>query len=318
MINSIGKHYLYRHIRLDTKEPFYIGIGTKRNCKNFKPVYERAFEVKRRGSFWKNVVSKTDYEVEILLESDDYEFIKQKEIEFIALYKRKDCCNGTLVNLTDGGDGFLGRHTNETKQKMIKTKALKKDTVILSITDKVISLYSKGVIITEISKIVKANKDIIKSILKKEGVLKNSSDYKKVCFYVYNFKNGSVTYYYCKYNELSKIFKINEGCIRNHCYKKNNITDCGYLILQKEVPFEEAKLEYNNRVLNKCKVEKEQRKTYQKYNKIVQKDLNGEVIKIWDRMQDIINELGLKNSTPILRVIKNQRKHFRKFIWERL
>lgn len=32
----------------------------------------------------------------------------------------------------------------------------------------------------------------------------------------------------------------------------------------------------------------------------------------------IVNELKLKNSTPILRVIKKERKHFRKFIWERL
>ena len=28
---SQGKHYLYRHIRLDTNQPFYIGIGTIRD-----------------------------------------------------------------------------------------------------------------------------------------------------------------------------------------------------------------------------------------------------------------------------------------------
>lgn len=30
MIVSNGKYYLYRHIRLDTNEVFYVGIGTKR------------------------------------------------------------------------------------------------------------------------------------------------------------------------------------------------------------------------------------------------------------------------------------------------
>lgn len=30
----MGKYYIYRHIRLDTNEPFYIGKGTKAN-KNF-------------------------------------------------------------------------------------------------------------------------------------------------------------------------------------------------------------------------------------------------------------------------------------------
>lgn len=105
MIKNIGKHYLYRHIRLDIGEPFYIGIGTKR-YKNSE--YSRANIKSVRTNYWKNITNKTEYEVEILLESDDYEFIKQKEIEFIALYGRRDLGKGTLVNLTDGGDGSIG------------------------------------------------------------------------------------------------------------------------------------------------------------------------------------------------------------------
>lgn len=31
MIEPEGKYYLYRHIRLDKNQPFYIGIGTKPN-----------------------------------------------------------------------------------------------------------------------------------------------------------------------------------------------------------------------------------------------------------------------------------------------
>lgn len=33
MIVDEGKYYLYRHIRLDKNEPFYIGIGTKNKHK---------------------------------------------------------------------------------------------------------------------------------------------------------------------------------------------------------------------------------------------------------------------------------------------
>ena len=44
MIQEIGKYYLYRHIRLDTKVPFYIGIGTKIKGGTFKRIYKRAFE----------------------------------------------------------------------------------------------------------------------------------------------------------------------------------------------------------------------------------------------------------------------------------
>ena len=105
---------LYRHIRIDKNEPFYIGIGINE---------KRAYSKYGRNAFWKNIVAKTDYEVEILLESDDYEFIKQKEIEFIALYGRRDLEKGTLVNLTDGGDGMLGNMPSiETREKLSSLK----------------------------------------------------------------------------------------------------------------------------------------------------------------------------------------------------
>ena len=105
MILDNGKYYLYRHIRLDTNEVFYVGIGTKNITNYIKTKYYRAFDLRNRNKFWKAITAKTEYEVEIMLESDDYEFIKQKEIEFIALYGRRDLDKGTLVNLTDGGDG---------------------------------------------------------------------------------------------------------------------------------------------------------------------------------------------------------------------
>lgn len=111
MLEESGKYYLYRHIRVDKKEPFYIGIGTKkdRNHYRIESEYERAYIKNKRNSVWQNIVNKTKYEVEILIESDDYNFIKEKEVEFIALYKRKDCCGGVLSNLTDGGDGSVNR-----------------------------------------------------------------------------------------------------------------------------------------------------------------------------------------------------------------
>lgn len=104
--------YLYRHIRLDKNIPFYIGIGIDSN-------YYRANSKKSRNDHWNKIVNKTDYEVEILFEHEDYNFIKEKEKEFISLYGRKDTNNGMLVNMTDGGDGCLGLiHSDEAKLKM--------------------------------------------------------------------------------------------------------------------------------------------------------------------------------------------------------
>jgi len=100
------QYYLYRHIRLDKNEPFYIGIGSKLNSyTNFKQEYKRAFSKCNRNNYWKNIVFKTKYEVEILYESDNYEVIKEKEKEFIALYGRINLEGGILCNISGGGGG---------------------------------------------------------------------------------------------------------------------------------------------------------------------------------------------------------------------
>jgi len=116
-------YYLYRHIRLDKNEPFYIGIGTKTNTKfkSFTSEYRRAFSKQRKDSkIWNLITNKTNYEVEILFESDDYEFIKQKEIEFVSLYGRINNNTGILSNMTDGGDGSLGKVYDQSTINKLK------------------------------------------------------------------------------------------------------------------------------------------------------------------------------------------------------
>lgn len=124
MIVDSGKYFLYRHIRLDKNEPFYIGVGTKKKlAKSNKYLYNRAFS-KERNFLWKNIVNlNPNYEVEILLESDDYEFIFEKEKEFIKLYGRKNNNSGILTNLTDGGEGAVGTiYSNELRNKLSKLR----------------------------------------------------------------------------------------------------------------------------------------------------------------------------------------------------
>jgi len=105
---------VYRHIRLDKNEPFYIGIG-----KTEKRPYEKI----KRNKFWQNIVAKTDYHVDILINDLTWEEACKKEIEFIGLYGRDDLNNGTLVNLTDGGEGGLKRiHSAETREKMSNSR----------------------------------------------------------------------------------------------------------------------------------------------------------------------------------------------------
>lgn len=91
--------YVYRHIRLDKNEPFYIGIG-------FGKTNYRAYQKTKtqRSAFWQSIVSKTNYRVEFLFENVSKEFAMEKEKEFILLYGRRDLGTGTLVNMTIGGE----------------------------------------------------------------------------------------------------------------------------------------------------------------------------------------------------------------------
>lgn len=121
------KYYLYRHIRLDKNEPFYIGIGTK--CIKFKhhsikSEYKRAYSKGKRNNLWYKIVNKAGYKVDILIESNDYNFIKKKEVEFIKLYGRKDLRSGTLCNMTDGGEGSVNIITS-FKHKLESSKRMK-------------------------------------------------------------------------------------------------------------------------------------------------------------------------------------------------
>lgn len=120
--NSEYRFYMYRHIRLDKNEPFYIGIGSSEktaNTENRK--YRRALATENRNDIWKRITAKTEHKVQIMLESDSYEFIKEKEIEFIELYGQISNNTGTLANITQGGEGNLGvKFTQERKDKIRK------------------------------------------------------------------------------------------------------------------------------------------------------------------------------------------------------
>lgn len=114
----MNKYYLYRWIRLDKNEPFYIGIGTKTKEDILYGTYKRANAIKRNNTIWNNIKSKSEYIVQIVLESDDYEFIKQKEIEFIKLYGRIDIQTGCLANMTDGGEGTTNVIVSENSRTL--------------------------------------------------------------------------------------------------------------------------------------------------------------------------------------------------------
>ena len=94
---------VYIHKKKTTGEVFYVGKG-----KNW-----RATNKTQRNKFWKRVVRKHGFVVEIVEKNIQEWYAHELEISLIAYYGRRDQGRGTLVNLTDGGEGSEGyKHTD--------------------------------------------------------------------------------------------------------------------------------------------------------------------------------------------------------------
>jgi len=107
------KNYcVYIHRKPGGGDVFYVGIGSPK----------RPYDFKRRNKFWKYVVNKHGYEIEVLHRGLSWESARDIEIQLIEEHGRRDLGKGTLVNLTDGGEGAHGRIENEyTKKRRIKS-----------------------------------------------------------------------------------------------------------------------------------------------------------------------------------------------------
>ena len=102
--------HLYLHIKSESKEVFYTGIG------NSKRPYHKG---KSRSKLWRNVVNKYGYEVIILADNLTWEQACDMEKYLIKYYGRRDLGTGTLVNMTDGGEGAKNVVVSaETRAKM--------------------------------------------------------------------------------------------------------------------------------------------------------------------------------------------------------
>jgi len=87
---------LYKHLRIDTGEVFYIGIGKSA---------KRAYSKRQRSKPWKDLIKNHSYTVEILAENLTWQQACEEERRLIRDYGRRDLGLGSLVNMTNGGDG---------------------------------------------------------------------------------------------------------------------------------------------------------------------------------------------------------------------
>jgi len=110
---QVKQSYVYVHKRASDNTIFYIGKGTKNRCTS----------IKGRNKYWLSIYSKHGVNCEIIANSltDREAFLLEKKL--IKEYGRLDLKTGTLVNMTDGGDGVINAVITEERKKQISQQS---------------------------------------------------------------------------------------------------------------------------------------------------------------------------------------------------
>jgi len=108
--------YVYLHKKKSDDELFYVGIS-----KSNDDLYTRANDIRKRSDFWKRLVKKYGFYVEIYKSNISWEEAKKIEIKLIKKHGRINLKTGILCNLTDGGEGCIGFEiTDAYREKLSK------------------------------------------------------------------------------------------------------------------------------------------------------------------------------------------------------
>ena len=106
--------YVYAHRRKTDNKIYYIGKGKGNRAWNLY--------TKERNIFWQNTHNKHGTIVEIILDKLTEQEAHSIETEFILFYGRKNNSTGTLVNMTDGGEGVSGKVFSSEERSKISNR----------------------------------------------------------------------------------------------------------------------------------------------------------------------------------------------------
>jgi hypothetical protein len=113
-MDNINKYYVYAHLKPGTDEVFYIGRGQKSR------IIDKC--INKRNDYWKRIVNKYggfDYfKIEEGLTNDQ---ANQLEMYWIAQFRN---WGFNLVNMTDGGEGCVGKKLTKEQIEGIRLRAL--------------------------------------------------------------------------------------------------------------------------------------------------------------------------------------------------
>lgn len=172
-----NKYYVYSH-KKENGELFYIGMGSGK----------RAYKKDTRSTFWKRTYNKYGLIVNILFSGLTKKEAYQIEEYLIRYYGRRNLNTGSLVNLTNGGEGDFGY------KPTIETLRLR-------------------------SKILKGKKQSIESNIKRSITLINNRSISKVCKKIIDTETNIV---YSSVVEVSEVFNISYSSL------KKKLNGCRY------------------------------------------------------------------------------------------
>lgn len=264
-------------------EPFYIGKGKKNRCNNGIKDKKKCL----KASKIKSIINDGFYPIIMKLDinlTENEAF--NKEIYYIKKIGRKNIESGPLTNMTDGGEGTSGRMDTEYDLKR-KRNFRHKDSW-KSILSKPVIQIKDGDIINEYNSIKEASE--------KTGIIKQNISsaltgrYKSAGGFQWKYKNESDRLQ----GHLKKEFKMP---IHSESTKIKMSRS--------------AKRGSEHHMKNKIG------KDNPRSRKVKQKSLSGELIKVWDSLQDIKRGLGFTPSN-ICRCCKGEVKRIGGFLWEYL
>jgi hypothetical protein len=146
--------YVYTYTRLDKNEIFYVGIGSDSK-------YKRAKNISSRTDYFKKIINKSKYKLDIVFDNLSWEEACLKEIELIALYGRKDLKTGTLTNFTNGGEGRLGSQNRITPTYQIDLEGnIIKEWINIETICKELNIHRQGLYAVLNGKVLTCNKFI--------------------------------------------------------------------------------------------------------------------------------------------------------------
>tara|TARA_R110002096_G_scaffold427763_1_gene638735 strand:- start:176 stop:1156 length:981 start_codon:yes stop_codon:yes gene_type:complete len=316
---------VYLHKKLSNKTVFYIGIGSPK----------RPYIFQGRSKLWYNTVAKHGLIVDVIETNLSTNDAIKLEIKLINQYGRKDKGEGSLVNLTDGGDGLLNPTKEQIENRVEKFKkpisvynlkgehlrdfkSAKDASLVLGLAPHTITTVLKGhrtfasnYLFTYKDEVpIKSVKAWAKSLVKKSSSLNIFKMYTLDGIFVKEFFKLIEAAKYVGLKKGDKIKKVLDNGLNG---SKRVLSAGGHIWIysdcatHKEIQFRIDEIKSYKRGKNL--------ELLAKFKKIEMITIDNNITKCFDSLQEAAQHLKLKGTTGISHCLSGRQKTSHGFKW---